>query len=365
VPTMSRLFDVRPTERPKSEAERSAILAEPGFGVNFTDHMATATWTADRGWHDGEIGPYRPFQLDPAAAVLHYAQEIFEGLKAYRHEGGSIWLFRPERNAERFARSAARLALPALPPEEFLSSVETLITTDQEWVPSGGETSLYVRPFMFASEIFLGVRPARHVTYACIASPAGAYFTGGIKPVSIWLSTQYLRAAPRGGMGAAKTGGNYAASLVAQQEAADHGCDQVLFLDGAERTYLEELGGMNVFLINSDRELITPELSGAFLEGVVRDSVLRLAADRGLTVVERQISITELLDGITDGRITEGFACGTAAVITPIGVIKTDAGEFTVGDGQPGPHTLSLRSRLLDIQYGRADDPYGWMHKVC
>ena len=291
---MTMVFDVRPNSRPRSEAERTAILAEPGFGQFFTDHMATAAWTAADGWHDSAVVPYGPILMDPATAVLHYAQEIFEGLKAYRHPDDSIWLFRPDRNAARFARSAQRLALPPMTTDDFLAGLEALITTDQQWVAKGGEDSLYLRPFMFASEAFLGVRPSRRVTYCCIASPAGPYFASGVKPVKIWLSTHYARAAP-GGTGAAKCGGNYAASLIAQAEAADHGCDQVLFADAVEHRWLEELGGMNVYLISRDGELITPELNGSILEGVTRDSVLTLAADFGLTPVERRIEICRAL----------------------------------------------------------------------
>jgi branched-chain amino acid aminotransferase len=362
---MTGLFDVRPNPAPRSEAERTAILANPGFGVNFTDHMALATWTPEGGWRDREVGPYRSFELDPAAAVLHYAQEIFEGLKAYRHDNDSIWLFRPDQNAARFAKSAERLALPVLAAEDFLSSIETLVATDQAWVPGGGESCLYIRPFMFASEAFLGVRAAKHVTYCCIAGPAGAYFSGGVRPVNIWLTTQYFRAASAGGTGDAKTGGNYAASLLAQQEAAEHGCEQVLFADDAERSWLEELGGMNVFMITADGEMITPELDGSILEGVTRDSLITLGGDRGLRAVQRRVAIGEVLDGISSGRITEIFACGTAAVITPIGTIKTADGDYRIGDGGSGTHTEELRQTLLDIQYGRVEDTHGWMHKVC
>jgi branched-chain amino acid aminotransferase len=360
---MSLSFDLRPSPSPRSDAERSEILASPGFGVSFTDHMSVATWTEADGWHDSAIVPYGPFLLDPATAVLHYAQEIFEGLKAYRHADDSVWLFRPERNAARFAASAARLALPELPAPDFLASVEALIEADRVWVPLGGEQSLYLRPFMFASEAFLGVRAAKRVTYCCIASPAGPYFASGVKPVSIWISTTYTRAAP-GGTGDAKCGGNYAASLVAQQEAAAHGCDQVMFADAAEHAWVEELGGMNVYLVTTDNELVTPELNGSILEGVTRDSILTLAKEYGLTPVERRVRVAELLDGVATGAITEVFACGTAAVITPIGSLRNDAGTFEVGGGVAGETTTALRSALLDIQYGRAEDTHGWLHRV-
>ena len=360
---MSLSFEVRPHPSPRSDADRQAILEAPGFGVHFSDHMAVATWTAADGWHDSAIIPYGPFSLDPATAVLHYAQEIFEGLKAYRHADGSVWLFRPDQNAARMARSAARLALPELPAADFLASLDALIAADAAWVPSAAEQSLYLRPFMFASEAFLGVRAAQRVTYCCIASPAGPYFASGLRPVSIWITTRYTRAAP-GGTGAAKCGGNYAASLVAQQEAAANGCDQVMFADAAEHAWLEELGGMNVYVVTADRELLTPGLTGSILEGVTRESILSLAAEFGLTPIERKIAIAELVDGISSGQVTELFACGTAAVITPIGMLKDEDGTYVVGGGETGETTAALRKNLLDIQYGRAEDTHGWLRRV-
>ncbi|CAA9397701.1 MAG: Branched-chain amino acid aminotransferase [uncultured Propionibacteriaceae bacterium] len=360
---MSLPFEIRRNPNPRNDAEREAILANPGFGLHFTDHMAVASWTAADGWHESAVVPYGPFMLDPAAAVLHYGQEIFEGMKAYRQADGGVALFRPEKNAERFQRSAARIALPSLDIADFISSVEAVVNVDRAWVPNLAEQSLYLRPFMFASEAFLGVRPAKFVTYCCFASPAGAYFASGLKPINIWITTTYTRAS-RGGTGAAKFGGNYAASLIAQQEAAYHGCDQVMFADGAERTWVEELGGMNVYLVTTDAELITPELTGTILEGVTRDSILDLAADHGLVPVERRISIQEMLDGIAAGTVTEVFACGTAAVITPIASLQTEHGTFTVGGGETGEVTAALRSALLDIQYGRAEDTRGWLHPV-
>lgn len=346
-----------------SDADRAAILADPGFGTHFTDHMFIADWTSQDGWHDARVVPYGPITLDPSAAVLHYAQEIFEGLKAYAHEDGSTQLFRPDQNAARLQRSAQRLALPELPVEWFLGSIESLIDADAAWVPSGGETSLYLRPFMYASESFLGVRPATKVTYSVIASPAGAYFKGGLKPVSIWLSTTYTRAGA-GGTGAAKCGGNYAASLLPQQEGIAHGCDQVVFLDSIEQTWIEELGGMNLFFVQSDGSIVTPELTGSILEGITRDSVLTLARDLGHEVVERRVSIDEWRSGVADGTITEIFACGTAAVITPVGTLRWDGGEATCGDGEAGKVTSEVRSALVDIQYGRSSDPHGWMRRV-
>lgn len=363
---MTLSFDVHPNPAPRSAEQRKAVLANPGFGSRFTDHMAVATWTIADGWHDSAVVPYAPFQLDPAAAILHYAQGVFEGLKAYRHADGSVWLFRAEVNAERFRRSASRLGLPDLPAEDFLGSIEAVIRADQEWVPdpAGGEASLYLRPFMFASEAFLGVRAAQHVTYALIASPAGTYFASGVKPVSIWITTQYSRAGA-GGTGAAKCGGNYASSLIAQEEAARQGCAQVLFADAGSHQFVEELGGMNIWFVR-DGQLVTPALTGSILEGVTRSSILTIANEEGLRPIERRVEMTELHQGIRDGSITEVFACGTAAVITPIGKFRHESGEdLTVADGEVGQHTAALRRRLLDIQYGRAQDTHGWLTRVC
>jgi branched-chain amino acid aminotransferase len=326
--------------------------------------MFMVEWTPEKGWHDARITPYAPLALDPATAVLHYAQEIFEGMKAYRHEDGSVWTFRPEENAARMVRSARRLALPVLPVEDFVASVDALVRVDERWVPEPtGEKSLYLRPFMFASETFLGVRPSRHVTYIVIASPAGAYFAKGPEPVSIWLSETYTRAG-RGGMGAAKTGGNYASSLVAQQEAIDQGCDQVVFLDAAEGRYVEELGGMNLYFVQDDGTIVTPETSGTILEGITRSSIIELCGKLGHRVEERSITIDEWRDGVATGRIAEVFACGTAAVVTPVGTLKWQDGQVGDPDATTGPVTGQVRTALVDIQYGRAEDTFGWMHRV-
>jgi len=359
-------FQVTRNDSARSVAEREAILAAPGFGKHFTDHMVDICWSVGGGWHRPRVQPYGPISLDPAASVLHYGQEIFEGLKAYRHADGSIWSFRPDANARRLQRSAKRMALPELPVEHFLASLRELIAVDGDWVPSAPETSLYLRPFMFAKEAFLGVRPAHKVAYYLIASPAGAYFSGGVAPVSIWLTTHYSRAG-KGGTGAAKTGGNYASSLVAQAEAAEHGCQQVLFLDSVEGRYLEELGGMNVVLVTRDGTLITP-LSDSILEGITRDSILQLAEDRGHRVERRRVTLDEWREGVASGEIVEAFACGTAAVVTPIGLLKgvVDGESFEIGsaDAQPGELTMSLREELTDIQYGRRPDPHGWMLRL-
>jgi branched-chain amino acid aminotransferase len=346
----------------KPAAERDAILANPGFCNSMTDHMVDICWSETGGWHRPRIQPYGPIELDPAAAVLHYGQEIFEGMKAYRHADGSIWTFRPDANARRMQASAARMALPELPVEYFLESLKALISVDAAWVPSAPEMSLYIRPFMFGKEAFLGVRPAKKVAYYVIAGPAGPYFAGGVSPVSIWLSENYSRAG-KGGTGAAKTGGNYAASLVAQNEAYANGCQQVLFLDSTTNSFVEELGGMNVVLVYKDGSLVTP-LSDSILPGITRDSVLTLAEQRGLTVHRRPITIQEWRDGDANGDIVEAFACGTAAVVTPIGQIK--AKDFTIGspDAVAGELTLSLREELTDIQYGRRPDTHGWMYRL-
>ncbi|HWM72290.1 MAG TPA: branched-chain amino acid aminotransferase, partial [Nocardioides sp.] len=284
------------SEQQVDDERLAEILANPGFGIHFTDHMFTVEWTPERGWYDARITPYGPLSLDPATAVLHYAQETFEGMKAYRHDDGSIWTFRPEENAARMVRSNHRLALPELPVEFFVQAVDELVQVERRWVPDpAGEKSLYVRPFMIATESFLGVRPAQHVTFMVIASPAGSYFKGGVQPVSLWLTEEYTRAG-RGGMGAAKTGGNYASSLVAQQEALGHGCDQVVFLDGQEGKYVEELGGMNMYYVFEDGRIVTPE-TGTILEGITRDSIIELAGKLGHQVEERKFSIDEWREG--------------------------------------------------------------------
>lgn len=360
---MSLSFPLHRNPNPATEAAVARVLADPGFGDHFTDHMAVATWTTAGGWAAAEVRPYGPFQLDPATAVLHYAQEVFEGLKAYRHADGSIHLFRPEANARRFQTSAARLMLPELPVEDFITAVTELVRTDARWVPdAAGEHSLYLRPFMFASEVFLGVRAAQTVTFCVIASPSGPYFTGGVKPVDIWVTDTYARAGI-GGTGAAKCGGNYAASLIAQYEGYEHGCSQVLFIEAADKDRVEELGGMNVFLVTSDGRLITPALTGTILEGITRDSILTVAADLGLSPEERRVTPQELFDGIADGTTVEAFSCGTAAVVTPIGAFKTAAGEWRLPENGL-PVTLGIRDAVLDIQYGRSEDTHGWLRRV-
>ncbi len=350
------------TESPTSDERLAEIFANPGFGNHFSDHMFTVEWTPEKGWHDARVTPYGPIAIDPATAVLHYAQETFEGMKAYRHADGSIWTFRPEQNAARMVRSSRRLAFPELPVEDFVAAVDALVEVDQRWVPDGeGEKALYIRPFMFASEAFLGVRPSQHVTFMIITSPAGSYFAGGIKPVDLWLSEDFTRAG-RGGMGAAKTGGNYASSLAAQRQAVEHGCAQVVFLDDHELRYVEELGGMNLFFVHADGHLVTPA-TGTILEGITRASIIELAGKLGHAVEERRFAIDEWRDGIASGEITEIFACGTAAVVTPVGGLKAASGTT------PAPASTDLTRRIREarvgMQLGRAEDAFGWMHRVC
>ncbi len=356
-------FKVKPSPHPHTREEREAALADLKFGREFTDHMARATWDVDSGWHDFRVEAYAPLLLDPATAVLHYAQEVFEGLKAYRHADGSVWTFRPEANAARLAASARRIALPELSEETFLSSIEALVRTDSEWVPSTPGSSLYLRPFMFASEKFIGVRPSHKVDYLVIASPVGPYFASGFTPVSIWVERQFNRAGP-GGTGAAKFGGNYAASLLPQQVASELGCDQVCFLDAATGTKIEELGGMNTFFVTADGALHTPALSGSILEGITRDSIIEFARAQGREVVERQITIDEVVSGVQAGEITEAFACGTAAVVTPIGRLKGTDFEVHINNGEPGAITEEIFRAITDIQYGRAEDQFGWMRRI-
>jgi branched-chain amino acid aminotransferase len=356
------------SDHPVSAERRAVILADPGFGNYFTDHTVVVDYKEDSagigGWSNARVEPYGPILMDPAAAVLHYGQEIFEGMKAYRHADGSVWTFRPEANAERFNKSAVRLALPELPDGVFVESLRELAAVDKDWIPSGDGAALYLRPFMIATEAFLGVRPAREVSYRVIASPAGNYFGGPLKPVSIWLSTTYSRAG-HGGTGEAKCGGNYAASLAAQLEAESHGCKQVLFLDPTNDNAVEELGGMNIFFVFKDGTLVTPALNGNILHGVTRSSVIQLAKDRGLQVQERKITIDEWRDGIASGEITEIFACGTAAVITPIGELKTAAGDIPSPALAGDAVSMSIRAQLLGIQTGLVEDTHGWLTRLA
>ena len=351
-----------PHPAPTADAVRAGLVADPGFGKIFSDHMVTIDWTEGQGWHSARLGPRQPIPLDPAASVLHYAQEIFEGLKAYRLADGTMALFRPEANARRFNASAQRLAMPELPEDLFIEAIRQLVAVDANWFPEVEGGSLYLRPFMIATEAFLGVRPAKEYKFIVIASPAGNYFKSGAPAVSIWVS-DYTRAAP-GGTGAAKCGGNYAASLVPTAEAFAKGHDQVLFLDAAEHKWIEELGGMNLFFVMADGRINTPPLTGTILPGVTRNSLLQLAAEEGLKVTEEAYSLDQWRADAASGALLEAFACGTAAVVTPVGKVAGRDGEFTIGSGGPGQITQKLRSRLVAIQRGEAPDPHGWVLKL-
>ena len=359
-------INLNPNTSPVPDAEREEKIAAGGFGKYYTDNMVTIDWSEADGWSDAKLNAYGPITLDPATAVFHYGQEIFEGMKAYSQPDGSISLFRPDANALRFARSAARLALPELSVDEFIETITTLVKQDRKWVPKKVGESLYIRPFMFATEVGLGVRPSNKAKYVLIATPAGAYFNAA-NAVTVWISTEYVRAAI-GGTGEAKCGGNYAASLVAQKQAATKGCDQVVWLDAVERRWVEEMGGMNLYFVKGsgkDATVITPKLTGTLLPGITRDSILTVAKDLGYKVEEVMLSIDDWRDGVASGEITEIFACGTAAVVSAVGAAKSEFGTWTTGDGKPGPITMQIRETLLGIQHGVIEDKHGWNVKVC
>ena len=361
-------FAVNPAAEPVSAARRAELMAEPGFGRVFTDHMVTIAFTAEDGWHEAQLRPYGALSMDPACQVLHYGQEIFEGLKAYRQAGGPVAVFRPSANAARFVRSARRMGMPELPEEAFVRAIELLVTQDRDWVPAAHGHSLYLRPFMIATQVGLGVNgPSSSYLFVVIASPAAGYFSRGVRPLSVWLADGYVRAAP-GGTGAAKTGGNYAAGFIGQLQALEHDCDQVVWLDSAERQWVEELGGMNLFFVHGsgrDARITTPPLTGTLLAGITRESLLTLAPDLGIPASESAMSVRQWQAGCEAGEITEVFACGTAAVITPVGAVKGPGRGWTIGAGQPGPVTTRLRDQLLGLQFGQLPDPHGWVHKIC
>jgi branched-chain amino acid aminotransferase len=357
-------FAFTPNPNPVPAEERTRLLQDPGFGRAFTDHMVTIRYSEAEGWHDARVGPRLPIEMQVTSSVLHYAQEIFEGMKAYPRPNGGAALFRPAENARRLQSSARRMAMPELPVELFLDSVRALVRTDQDWIPDGPDGALYLRPFMIASESFLGVRPAREYLYAVVACAVGPYFKGDTPAVTLWATKDYIRAAP-GGTGAAKCGGNYAASLIAQAEAIRQGCDQVVFLDAIERRWIEELGGMNIFFVFDDGTLITPPLSGTILPGITRASILTLAGDLGIEAREERYSLDQWRADAQSGRLVETFACGTAAVVTPVGAVKSADGDFTIGGQSVGPLTSRIRAALVDIQRGDAADPHGWTEQVC
>jgi branched-chain amino acid aminotransferase len=333
------------------------------FGKHFTDRMLLMEYTTGRGWHSARIKPHAPFVLDPAAMVFHYAQEIFEGLKAFRREDDSVALFRPADNVARFNRSARRMCMPEVDEAFFLDAIKTLVRLESNWVPHSLGTSLYIRPTMIATEPMLGVRPADNYYCYVILSPVGAYYKGGLAPVKIWVSDHYVRAAD-GGTGEVKTGGNYAASLYAAREAAALGYDQVLWLDAKQKQRVEEVGSMNMCFI-VDGKLVTSPLHGTILDGITRRSILSLARNMGLEVEERALSVDDIFTGIESGRLTEAFGTGTAVVVSPVGQFTYREKTVVLGDGKTtGKITRKLYDTLTGIQYGRIADPEGWVVPV-
>ena len=350
---------------PLSDAERKAKFTDEtklGFGKIFTDRMLLVEWKLEQGWVDARIKKYEPFLLDPAALVLHYAQEIFEGLKAYKWQDGSIALFRPEMNARRFNCSAERLCMPQVPEELFVEGIAQLVSQERAWVPGAEGTSLYIRPTMIAVEPVVGIKPSDHYYFYVILSPVGAYYPQGFKPVRIMVEDKYVRASP-GGTGEAKTGGNYASSLKAGLEAKQKGFDQVLWLDGVHKRYIEEVGSMNMFFVYGDT-IVTAPLDGTILHGITRDSVLTLARSLNLTVEERRIDVEDLMNDLKTGRITEAFGSGTAAVVTPVGAMCYKDECVEVNGGGVGKHTQALYDTLTGIQTGRIADKFGWIRKL-
>lgn len=360
-------FTIERNYHAASDQQIADILEQPGFGRYFTDHMVTIEYDLENRWHNARVGPHQALALAPESSVLHYGQAVFEGLKAYRQPDGSVACFRPDMNAARFRASARRLAMPELPGEIFLASLAELVAADQRWVPADDGKSLYLRPFMIATSLGLGVSPSEEYLYTVIASPAAPYFGSVFRPVTVWLSEEHVRAAP-GGTGSAKYPGNYGAAFIGQLQAHEHGCDQVVWLDAVERRWVEEMGAMNLFFVfGSGRgaRVVTPELSGSLLPGVTRDSLLRLARDEGYPVEERRISFEEWNKTAASGELTEVFACGTASVISPVGRVRHAHGELSIGSGrEPGPVTTRLRRRLTAIQTGIAPDRHGWMRTL-
>jgi branched-chain amino acid aminotransferase len=340
-------------KKPKPEDE-----SRLGFGKLFTDHMFMMNYEKDRGWFDPRVVPYRKLELDPAAMALHYGQEIFEGLKAYRGRDGRLYLFRAPDNFHRMNRSAARLCMPQLDVNLVMEGLKRLILLDQDWIPRSPGTSLYIRPTMIATDPFLGVRPGHRYLFYIIVGPVGAYYKEGLNPVKIYVEDKYIRAAV-GGIGEAKTAGNYAASLLATEEAQKKGFTQVLWLDAVERRYVEEVGTMNIFFVIDD-EVITAPLNGSILPGVTRDSVIRILKDRGIKVSERPLAIDEITAAAQDGRLKEAFGAGTAAIISPVGRFTYKGRDFPVAGGGMGELSHRLYDEIVAIQYGEKDDPYGW-----
>jgi len=346
------------TTTPKAKPDQSGL----GFGKIFTDHMFVMDYTEGKGWHDARIVPYENLSLAPSAMVFHYGQEMFEGLKAYLGEDGKVYLFRPDMNAKRTNDTNDRLCIPQLPIEDFVEAVKAVVAVDKDWIPSEPGTSLYIRPFIIATDEFLGVAPSKTYKFIIILSPSGAYYANGLNPVGIWIEDDYVRAV-RGGMGFAKTGGNYAVSLKAQVKAHDDGYSQVLWLDGVERKYIEEVGAMNIFF-KIGGKIVTPALSGSILPGITRNSVIALCKHWGMDVEERKISVDELIGAIKDGTLEEVFGSGTAAVISPVGKLRYKDEVFTIGDNKIGETSQKIYDAITGIQLGKAEDPFGWRVEV-
>lgn len=343
--------------------ERKPIPTQLAFGQNFTDHMFWQTYTAERGWHGAEVGPYHPLTLDPSALVLHYAQEIFEGTKAYRRPDGRVNLFRPWENAKRFNSSAERMSMAQVDVEEHVAAIAKLVEVDQAWVPNADGSSLYIRPTMIATEAAIGVKASQEYLHFVITCPVGNYYPQGMAAVPVYISDEYRRAV-KGGTGAAKTGGNYAASLYVSEQVKKQGYVQVLWLDAVTGRYVEEVGTMNIMFVYEGKKIVTPALTGSILAGITRDSLLKLAPDLGYEVAEEQLEVAQVLADIESGKITEVFGCGTAVVISPVGKFGYKGVDYTVGKGEVGPVAQHLYQALTDIQYGRVPDPYGWTYTI-
>ncbi|MFK7803850.1 MAG: branched-chain amino acid aminotransferase [Anaerolineae bacterium] len=333
------------------------------FGSTFTNHMFTHQYSTEKGWHDPKVEPYKMLTLDPATTVLHYSQEIFEGTKAYRREDGNINLFRPWENAKRFNRSAERMSMPGVDVEDHVQAILALVEMDHEWVPSKEGSTLYIRPTMIGTDPFLGVRASDTYLHYIITGPVGNYYEGGLAPVSVFISDEYRRAA-QGGTGAAKTGGNYAASLLAGEAAKKAGYTQVLWLDSKTGEHIEEVGTMNIMFVYEGKKIVTPALTGSILAGITRDSILKMAPDLGYEVEETVLNVNEILADIESGKITEAFGCGTAVVVSPVGTFGYKGKDVQVGDGGVGTVSRRLFDELTDIQFGRKEDPYGWIHTI-
>ena len=343
------------TTNPKKKPEKGQPL---GFGHIFTDHMFVMNYTEGKGWHDPRIVPYGEISIEPSAMVFHYGQSMFEGMKAYRGKDDTIYLFRPDMNAKRANQSNARLCIPEIPEDMFVEAVKAVVDVDRDWVPSDPGTSLYIRPFVIATDAFLGVAPSKTYLFMVILSPSGAYYESGLEPVGIWIEDEYVRAV-KGGMGFAKTGGNYAASLIAQVKAHDSGYSQVLWLDGVERKYIEEVGAMNICFKIAGK-VVTPMLNGSILPGITRNSILQVCRDWGYEVEERRISVDELVAAAKDGTLEEVFGTGTAAVVSPVNKLRYEDDVMNIGDGSIGELTQKLYDELTGIQWGEREDTRGW-----